>query len=565
MSALAERLAERTAEKAALATSVAAAKAGPQEIVGLEYDESDLVPFYGRRDRVDAALKERVKQAGLVEGLRLWGHSDSVLDTSAGGDEKPMHCPTPGHADKQQSASVNLVKQVWNCKGCGAGGDIFDLGAHHFGYDPDTYKRDGSFPKLLEQMAADLGYSVVRGSTGTRHLTVAAAAKGSTEVDEADLPALTDDGRYRWDDPGPILDGTHKPPTTGVLFREDGLGLFYPGRVHQMFGDDGIGKTWVGVTVAAETLNAGGTVIHLDYDDTLGSNVERLRLLGVDDEAIRTRYKHKTDPGPLDGEHVAAIIKDIPTDRPCVVLIDVAADALSAHGYDEDKAADFVEWAAQVLRPFANAGACVIFNDHVVKSGDNRGHGRGTGAKRAKVDGVCYEVTAPKPLFPRDDGILALTIHKDRHGRVGKRGQTVVRLLYTVNATGGYDVRVCVPLTQAATASGTNRPKSVSDDMERLSDLIANNAGINRTRLKNLSSIPDRRAAKALDALTGEGWVRTDQKGNGSSIQHYVVIPYGAERDPLSVSFSTTACDQWRDVKGTPPYPSGLDTNTTGA
>ena len=46
-------------------------------------------------------------------------------------------------------------------------------------------------------------------------------------------------GRFIFDDVQGIIDGTYVAPPTGLLYREDNLGLFYPRRIHQAFGDDG--------------------------------------------------------------------------------------------------------------------------------------------------------------------------------------------------------------------------------------------------------------------------------------------------------------------------------------
>jgi hypothetical protein len=241
---------------------------------------------------------------------------------------------------------------------------------------------------------------------------------------------------YPWDDLEPVLDGEYEPPKTGILYLED-RGLLYLGRMHLCFGGDSVGKTWVSNAAAAAVLKAGGVVMHLDYDDNERSNVRRLMLLGVTREQIRHGYKHKTDPGKLDGANVQAIVADMPGDdgRDCLVIVDVVADALAAHSYKENDAGDFLAWVNNVLRPFTRAGATVIINDHVVKDGDNGGHSRGSGAKRGKVDGVSYEVTAPRPMRQGEGGMITLTIRKDRHGEIGAKNTVAAHICFDVKAS----------------------------------------------------------------------------------------------------------------------------------
>ena len=47
------------------------------------------------------------------------------------------------------------------------------------------------------------------------------------------------------------------------------------------FGDDSVGKTWVSLSTALDVMRRGGTVVHLDWDDSWASNVWRLNKLGA--------------------------------------------------------------------------------------------------------------------------------------------------------------------------------------------------------------------------------------------------------------------------------------------
>lgn len=256
---------------------------------------------------------------------------------------------------------------------------------------------------------------------------------------------------FVWDDLDPVLDGTIVPPAPGVLYREsDGRGLFYPAAANLVFGADGTGKTWLALVAAKATLDTGGLVMHLDYDDTAATNIDRLLRLGCSKDALRARYRHRTDPSRLDVAHMEVIATEISRaagdGQAVLVILDVVADGMTAHGRDENVSTDFVAWAAEVVHPMTLAGAAVILNDHTVKA--NAAHGgysRGTGAKRAKIDGACYEVTAPVALARDGGGTLALTLHKDRHGRIGRRGETIARLLFQ-HDDAALSVRVLAPL-----------------------------------------------------------------------------------------------------------------------
>lgn len=40
------------------------------------------------------------------------------------GTERPINCPNPAHADEHASASLNVIKGLWFCYGCGSKGNI---------------------------------------------------------------------------------------------------------------------------------------------------------------------------------------------------------------------------------------------------------------------------------------------------------------------------------------------------------------------------------------------------------------------------------------------------------
>jgi len=78
-----------------------------------------------------------------------------------------ISCPIPGHLDKNPSAWINTDKNVWFCGRCDIGGDHYDIAAYHFGYPVPGYKDGSNFPKLRQEMAESLGYTVTKYAGGT--------------------------------------------------------------------------------------------------------------------------------------------------------------------------------------------------------------------------------------------------------------------------------------------------------------------------------------------------------------------------------------------------------------
>ena len=78
-------------------------------------------------------------------------------------------------------------------------------------------------------------------------------------------------------------------------------GLFYLGRNHLVSGESESGKSWLALAVAAAELGDGHGVVWIDGDDVgAGDLLERLRALGVGDEAIDQLFAYVRPDEPLD-------------------------------------------------------------------------------------------------------------------------------------------------------------------------------------------------------------------------------------------------------------------------
>lgn len=100
------------------------------------------------RDHLLAALPGA---EGLVALLGL----GAVVGRS--GDRITLHCPShlTGHSDKNPSFGIGVSKGrvVYNCFGCNASGDVFDLIALSKGLDAKK-----QFPAVLDAAARLIGY-----------------------------------------------------------------------------------------------------------------------------------------------------------------------------------------------------------------------------------------------------------------------------------------------------------------------------------------------------------------------------------------------------------------------
>jgi hypothetical protein len=222
-------------------------------------------------------------------------------------------------------------------------------------------------------------------------------------------------------DLAPYLEGnvkTEKPTVAQVL--PDGRCLFYAGRLNELHGEPGEGKTNVLIATTNAVLEQGGTVVYIDPEDTPGGFVRRAIGLGGNAEALKTRCRYLHNPSP---EEITAAQAWSAEHKPTLVILDGLAEGLSAEGLNEDIAGDVLKFARLRLRPFAEHGAAVVVADHVPKNTDSRGRwARGSGAKLGRYDGLVLEIKLGRAYTPTEAGYVKLCISKDRNGGAGARG-----------------------------------------------------------------------------------------------------------------------------------------------
>lgn len=112
---------------------------------------------------LNEGLPERRRSAATPANVRpLRSHVDDPLRAIPlavaveilTGTEVPasrmIRCPLPGHEDRTPSCHVN--DELWFCHGCGAGGDLLELGAQLFGIEA----RGSGYFDLRQRLALEL-------------------------------------------------------------------------------------------------------------------------------------------------------------------------------------------------------------------------------------------------------------------------------------------------------------------------------------------------------------------------------------------------------------------------
>lgn len=228
---------------------------------------------------------------------------------------------------------------------------------------------------------------------------------------------------------------TPPPPATFGSFG-GAHALFYGEGVHWVQGESESGKTWVACAVVADVLRQGGTVLYVDYEDTIDRVLERLEQLGVtDDEIERFTYVDGSDAG----FHV--LVGHVAVTSYAGLVIDGVTSALSSAGLKGRDEQELTRWCDLLPRK-ARMAICI---DHVAKDKEERnGNAIGSQAKKSVVTGSSFEVVCTEKFGRGSEGRIRLNLHKDKPGALRGAGVKTVNLRFISDAQTGAVV-LCVP------------------------------------------------------------------------------------------------------------------------
>jgi hypothetical protein len=219
-----------------------------------------------------------------------------------------------------------------------------------------------------------------------------------------------------------VLDGSYQPPQPSVGRRDDGVGLFYPGRMNSVASESEAGKTWFALIACLQEINDGNHVLYLDFEDDAGGVVGRLLCLGARPDDVLERFHYvrpENSPSDIDLIDLAMVLEHNPT----LAIVDGVTEGMSLFGLELKDNTDIAKFGRQLLRPLMNSGAAVVTLDHVVKSSENRGrYSIGGVHKLNGLNGVMYMLENRRPFGIGVTGKSTIRVAKDRPGQIRKNG-----------------------------------------------------------------------------------------------------------------------------------------------
>lgn len=276
--------------------------------------------------------------------------------------------------------------------------------------------RDTAARRRLATAAARIGH-LARSGEGDLDDVLALAAEEFTTA--ATTTAGRSAGGWEFADLGPVLDGTHKPIVATVGARDDGVAMFYPGRVNGLTGESEAGKTWAVLIASLVEMNRGSHVVYLDFEDSEDSVVGRLLLIGADPYTIRQQFHYVRPTAAVSPAGLRPFLDRVGELQPSLAVVDGVTEAMALLGWELTDNTEVAKFGRALLRPLAETGAAVVPLDHVVKSSEHRGrYALGGVHKLNAVDGVQYMLEAVRPFGLDVEGRSRLRVAKDRPGHV---------------------------------------------------------------------------------------------------------------------------------------------------
>lgn len=317
-----------------------------------------------------------------------------------------------------------------------------------------------------------------------------------------------------------VLEGTYERPQPTVGRRADGVGLFYPGKLHTVAAETEAGKTWFALSACVDEMAAGNRVLYLDFEDDEGSVVGRLLTLGINRDLIRERFHYLRPTEPLAGTNVVDLALALAEIQPTLVIIDGITEAMVLHNLSPLDNVDVSAFGRRLLKRLTITGAAVVCLDHVTKDRENRGrYAIGAAHKLNGLDGAGYVLENRTPFGIGLTGRTTIRIAKDRpaalrrHALPGAGGMHWFGdLVVTSHGDEFAEVEVAAPSER----SDEFRPTGL---MSKIAGLLDTHGAMSGRQLQAIAAGKSTNNRRALTFLILDGYVSEDSP-------HRLLKPY---------------------------------------
>ena len=323
-----------------------------------------------------------------------------------------------------------------------------------------------------------------------------------------------------------VAAGAYVAPEPSIGRVPGGAGLLYPGKVHDVHGVGGGGKSFVAALVAAEVLADGENVVWIDLEDSPATLVDRLvHAAGLEAEALSgLRYVRPVEPSQWGLGVLCDLVQRV---GPALVVLDSTGEGLAIDGVKPNDDDEVARWMRRVARTVADVapgdgepGPAVLLLDHVPKADEAALLPIGSQRKQAALTGVTYSLQVGAPFSRHEAGWAVLIAGKDRQGFY-KRGQVVARLDVAPGRADGPVARLSPPPAFTARAVAFKRTKA-----KAVVEFLATSPGTNGNGIGSHVGGNAQALGNLLTELTAALVLRRED-GPNRSYFHYLTDDWG--------------------------------------
>lgn len=329
-----------------------------------------------------------------------------------------------------------------------------------------------------------------------------------TEDEPRPLPQRN--GRINWlrrDLTDPLLRIPPEPPAVH--------GLIYRKKRHVLSGPQESAKTLVAYWLLLQAHRQGAPVAIVDFEMGDIAASQLLIDLGATVDELAAIYYTEPEGPPTDHD-----LAEILEHQTAYALIDAAAGAYDSSGLDDMSRKDAEKFARLWIRPLWRNNIGTIVLDHVTKDSKSRGkYAIGSERKTGQAD-VHLGFDALKPLTRGGNGLVRITVHKDRPGFLSRPTAAMADLTSHPD-THAIDLELRDP--HPVDDSGEFRPtiymEKVSHELQRWPEPRS------RTQIEEAVKGKTQYVRDAIDWLVRDGYLTEDMGARGARM-YTMLKPY---------------------------------------
>lgn len=312
-----------------------------------------------------------------------------------------------------------------------------------------------------------------------------------------------------------VLAGDDSEEEPSLLARTDGVRLLYRGRLHSFYAEPEGLKTWLALEACRQELDAGHSVLYVDFEDNARSIVQRLRAMTVEDSTIKDGFTYIRPFERLTEKAWGELAASLEV-GPSLAVIDGVTEGMVLEGLNLLDNSDVATFLEKLPRRLSRTGPAVLQLDHVGRNKETRGRfAIGAQAKLAGIDGAAYSIDIKEPFGRNRTGRARLLLRKDRQGFVSEHtlgDKRDIAEIVAITDNGAVTIQLDPPPDPSEW-----KPTQL---MDLVYELLETTPGLSQKQITDQTPGKREYVLKAIKCLVQDGRVRIEPGPRNSLLHH---------------------------------------------